>query len=149
MSALERYRRSVQHALETRQRVADLSALGEQTGDESVRQRALTAWRIAEAAERDVRRTPMAVIADAVRAAAARPQATLALLRPGQHLDLDRMCQVLALRREGRSIASIAKISGRDAWALSQALGQWEAGTSRVAKEAKMSGIWPSGKKRA
>ena len=152
MSAVEQYRRAVADAVEARARAAKLGKAAKNTTNENLRQRALTAWRAAQTAERIVREAPMDVIAEAL--APPKPKAPilpeaiphLSHTAANGHLSTAQMCTIVQLVDRGHTVSQICEATGRSRHTLEKALSSWEAGTSRCAQRAQLRGMWPSGR---
>lgn len=149
MLTVDQFRRAVTTAIESRAHADALREELERTplvDADHLRQRALTAWRAAQADERIVRQAPLDLIAEAVTGTS--------LARPYDppmtpHMSVEEMCIVVQRLDAGDTVADAGRAVGRNRATVRQALPGWQAGTSRITKRAKEVGLWPSGRKSA
>lgn len=147
------FRRALAVAMESRAAAEALMAQLERTpavDADSLRQRALTAWRAAEADERIVRTAPLEVIARAIAKAKREEAAPCGDMPPltssgNSHMSTDEMCTVMQYVEAGYTIVQIGEMTGRSHKTLGNAIRAWRKGTSRCAQRAQLRGLWPSG----
>ena len=139
----EQLRRAVTTAMESKAHAKALMAELERTpavDDANLRQRALTAWRAAQADERIVREAPLEAIAKAMGG----PKAVEV-----KRLGVDELVTAYVRWDDGEHPGAIASDLGVHEQTLRDALKGWRNGTTTLAKRARKLGMWPRGKESA
>jgi len=95
-------------------------------------------WREAESAERLVRTLPIQTLLEATGGPA--------VPKNGEQLSLEDVLNVVKRIREGETPYAVAKSMDRRPDVIYGHMEKWEAGTSKVAKQAKAKGLWPHGR---